>query len=177
MKTTSKTSSSSSSSSASSSSSSHKLHRTTTSHSATSTNGNGSGGRSGHHHSNNNNRGGVESSSSNGGLTFGPAWLRQLSTGGENSSTTTTSKSPNGSSSPTSILSFQLAKNRYGREEMLAIYQAIEKKLMNLPGPVNLIKEFDEISKRESQKPISFSPPSQEEQVFSKFSSHFYSHL
>lgn len=98
-----------------------------------------------HQKSNSSGGGGGGCSMDTSSLTFGPAWLRQLSTGNE----TTT---------------FQLAKHRYGREEMLAIYQAIEKQLSSLSGPSNLLTDFEDMCKREAQKPVSFSQPSQEEQ-------------
>ena len=91
-----------------------------------------------------------------GGLTFGPAWLRQLSSG-DSSKISALPPSPG--------LAFQLAKHRYGREEMLAIFEALEKQLAAVPAPANLLTDFDDLCKREFQRPISLTPISQEEQV------------
>lgn len=96
------------------------------------------------------------SSTDTGGLTFGPAWLRQLSSG----DSTKISALP-----PSPGLAFQLAKHRYGREEMLAIYETIEKTLMSTPAPAHLVNEFEELSKKDVQKPISLTPLTAEEQV------------
>lgn len=92
----------------------------------------------------------------NGGLKFGPAWLRQLSCG-ESSNKTALPPSPG--------LAFQLAKNRYAREEMIAIYEVIEKQLKSAPAPARLLKDFGELCKRELQRPVCLSQPSPEEQV------------
>lgn len=94
-----------------------------------------------------------------GGLTFGPAWLRQLSSG-DSSKISALPPSPG--------LAFQLAKHRYGREEMLAIFEALEKQLAAVPAPSNLLTDFDDLCKREFQRPISLTPISQEEQVYIK---------
>jgi hypothetical protein len=95
-----------------------------------------------------------------GGLTFGPAWLRQLSSG-DSSKISALPPSPG--------LAFQLAKHRYGREEMLAIFEALEKQLAAVPAPANLLTDFDDLCKREFQRPISLTPISQEEQVIFAF--------
>ena len=92
----------------------------------------------------------------NGGLKFGPAWLRQLSCG-ESSNKTALPPSPG--------LAFQLAKNRYAREEMIAIYEVIEKQLKSAPAPARLYKDFGELCKRELQRPVCLTQPSPEEQV------------
>lgn len=91
-----------------------------------------------------------------GGLTFGPAWLRQLSSG-DSSKISALPPSPG--------LAFQLAKHRYGREEMLAIYEAIEKTLFNVPAPTTLVNDFEDLCKRDLQKPISLTALTLEEQV------------
>ncbi len=88
-----------------------------------------------------------------GGLTFGPAWLRQLSSGD------TKVALP-----PSPGLAFQLAKHRYGREEMLAVYDNIEKTLLKQP-PANLATEFEDLFKKDLQRPVLLSQPSAEEQV------------
>ena len=92
--------------------------------------------------------------SDTGGLTFGPAWLRQLSSG----------DSTKVALPPSPGLAFQLAKNRYGREEMLVIYEAIEKTI--LQPPPNLEKEFEDLFKKDLQRPVLLSQPTTEEQVF-----------
>lgn len=92
-----------------------------------------------------------------GGLTFGPAWLRQLSSG-DSSKISALPPSPG--------LAFQLAKHRYGREEMLAIYEALEKQLIALPAPASLLNDLDELYKKDLQRPVSLTPPSLEEQKF-----------
>lgn len=93
-------------------------------------------------------------------LTFGPAWLRQLSSG-DSSKISALPPSPG--------LAFQLAKHRYGREEMLAIYETIEKTLLTMPPPSGLANEFEELFKKDLQKPISLTPPSGDEQVINYF--------
>ena len=92
-----------------------------------------------------------------GGLTFGPAWLRQLSSG---DTKVALPRSPG--------LAFQLAKHRYGREEMLAIYETIEKSLVQQP-PANLQTDFEDLFKQSLQRPILLSNPTAEEQVFIYF--------
>jgi hypothetical protein len=91
-----------------------------------------------------------------GGLTFGPAWLRQLSSG-DSSKISALPPSPG--------LAFQLAKHRYGKEEMLAIYESIEKTLSVTSAPSSLVNEFEELFKKDLQKPISLAPLTLEEQV------------
>ena len=90
-----------------------------------------------------------------GGLTFGPAWLRQLSSGD------TKVALP-----PSPGLAFQLAKHRYGREEMLAIYESLESKPFFSQAPVNFEKEYEDLYKKELQRPVLMYPPSHEEQKF-----------
>ncbi len=89
-----------------------------------------------------------------GGLTFGPAWLRQLSSGDTNKTALP----------PSPSLAFQLSKHRYSREEMLAIYETIEKSLVNITPP-NLPDEFEELYRKDLQRPVLLIPPSLEEQV------------
>ena len=89
-----------------------------------------------------------------GGLTFGPAWLRQLSSGDTNKTALP----------PSPSLAFQLSKHRYSREEMLAIYETIEKTLVNF-SPPNLAEEFEELYRKDLQRPVLLIPPSLEEQV------------
>ena len=68
---------------------------------------------------------------------------------------------------PSPGLAFQLAKNRYGREEMLAIYETIEKSLHGggAPPPASLANDFDELYRRDVQRPILLSQPTPDEQV------------
>ena len=66
---------------------------------------------------------------------------------------------------PSPGLTFQLAKHRYGREEMLAIYETIEKLLFAHPPPTTLAIEFEELFKQDLQRPVLLSQPSLEEQV------------
>ena len=87
-------------------------------------------------------------------LTFGPAWLRQLSSG-----------DPKTALPPSPGLAFQLSKHRYSREEMLAIFETIEKSLANA-APSSLAVDFDELYRRDIQKPILLTAPSSEEQVY-----------
>ncbi len=68
---------------------------------------------------------------------------------------------------PSPGLAFQLSKHRYSREEMLAIYETIEKTLYQ--SPPNLAEEFEELYKKEIQRPILLTPPSSEEQVTGSF--------
>lgn len=105
-------------------------------------------------HQNNNN----SSHQDTGGLTFGPAWLRQLSSGDTNKTALP----------PSPSLTFQLSKHRYSREEMLAIYETIEKSLGNY-SPPNLAEEFEELYRKDLQRPVLLIPPSLEEQVKSFF--------
>lgn len=92
-----------------------------------------------------------------GGLTFGPAWLRQLSSGDS-----TKSALP-----PSPGLAFQLAKHRYGREEMLAIYESMEGKASFFSTiPASLEKDFEDVFKRDLQRPVLLYPPTYEEQKF-----------
>jgi hypothetical protein len=115
-----------------------------------------------------NNSNNVKSSSTSGsggandadGLTFGPAWLRQLSSG-DTSKITALPPSPG--------LAFQLAKHRYGREEMLAIFETIEKKLNLQSHPPVLVYEFEDLYRRETQRPILLTQPTLEEQVLKIF--------
>jgi len=90
------------------------------------------------------------------GLTFGPAWLRQLSSGD-----TAKVALP-----PSPGLAFQLAKHRYGREEMLAIYESIEKTLYNHSSAPFSSTDFEDLYKKDVQRPISLSQPTPEEQKY-----------
>ena len=65
---------------------------------------------------------------------------------------------------PSPGLAFQLSKHRYSREEMLAIYETIEKTLSQ-QSPPNLADEFEELYKKELQRPVLLTAPSLEEQV------------
>jgi hypothetical protein len=65
---------------------------------------------------------------------------------------------------PSPGLAFQLAKHRYGREEMLAIYETIEKSLATQP-PANLATDFEDLFRKDLQRPVLLSPPSADEQV------------
>ncbi|RNA41212.1 PERQ amino acid-rich with GYF domain-containing 1 isoform X1 [Brachionus plicatilis] len=84
-------------------------------------------------------------------LSFGPTWLKQFANpdGQRN-------HEPDG-------LTFQMAKHRYGREEILAIYNAIEKKLLSKSMPKELA-DFEGFFQKELQKPILLSAPTTEEQ-------------
>lgn len=66
---------------------------------------------------------------------------------------------------PSPGMPFQLAKHRYSKEEMLAIYDNIESKLAQHPPPPLLAKEFEELFRRDMQRPVLLVPPSAEEQV------------
>ncbi len=90
------------------------------------------------------------------GLTFGPAWLRQLSSGD-----TAKVALP-----PSPGLAFQLAKHRYGREEMLGIYESIEKSLYNHSTAPFSYTDFEDLYKKDVQRPISLSQPTPEEQKY-----------
>ncbi|EDO33168.1 predicted protein [Nematostella vectensis] len=79
-------------------------------------------------------------------LTFGPEWLRALSSG--NSVT-----SPPPSPGP----KFKLAEFRYGKEEMLALF------MEELNKPVEL-EHFASVAKEKSSFPMAFLPPTEEEQ-------------
>ncbi|XP_059154156.1 GRB10-interacting GYF protein 2-like isoform X2 [Physella acuta] len=81
-------------------------------------------------------------------LKFGPQWLRDLSDGG-----TTGSQPP----TPTSAVKFKLADYRYGREEMLALFNE------NSPPPDQVRKHLSIFSK-EIQKPITMLPLTEDEQ-------------
>ncbi len=52
---------------------------------------------------------------------------------------------------------------------MLAIYETIEKSLIN-KSPPNLAEEFEELHKKDLQRPVLLTPPSLEEQVYMVFS-------
>ncbi len=80
--------------------------------------------------------------------------LRQLSSGDSNKNALP----------PSPGLAFQLSKHRYSREEMLAIYETIEKTLTQTL-PVNLAEEFEDLYKKDLQRPILLSPLTSEEQV------------
>jgi hypothetical protein len=78
------------------------------------------------------------------------ARLRQLSSGDTNKT-----QLP-----PSPGLTFQLSKYRYSREEMLAIYENIEH---SLPIP-KALEDFEDLLKRNTQKPVLLIPSSLEEQ-------------
>jgi hypothetical protein len=93
------------------------------------------------------------------GLTFGPAWLRQLSVA-DGSRILALPPSPG--------LAFQLAKNRYSKEEMLVVYETImEDKtiLTSLDLASKLANDFEDLFKKEAQMPVSSMPLNQDEQV------------
>lgn len=75
--------------------------------------------------------------------------LRDLSDGGTTGSQPTT---------PTSAVKFKLADYRYGREEMLALFNE------NSPPPDQVRKHLSIFSK-EIQKPITMLPLTEDEQV------------
>jgi hypothetical protein len=66
---------------------------------------------------------------------------------------------------PSPGLAFQLAKHRYSREDMLGIFENIEKKLLNQPPPPVFNTDFEDLFRKEIQRPTLLSPPSLEEQV------------
>lgn len=74
-------------------------------------------------------------------LNFGPEWLRALSSG-----------------SGGGVQQFKLAEHRYGREEMLALFNKTEK----VPSE---LAEFQSILRKECQSPLTLSPLSEEERV------------
>lgn len=74
-------------------------------------------------------------------MNFGPEWLRNLSSEGE-------------SSGP----KYQLAEFRYGREEMLILFDK------NIKPPENLSR-FQDLFVEKIQTPVSFLPMSEEETV------------
>jgi hypothetical protein len=82
--------------------------------------------------------------------------LRQLSSG-DGSKMTGLPPSPG--------LAFQLAKHRYSREDMLGIFENIEKKLFSQPPPPVFLNEFEELYRKDIQRPILLSQPTLEEQV------------
>ncbi|GFO40300.1 perq amino acid-rich with gyf domain-containing protein 2 [Plakobranchus ocellatus] len=84
-------------------------------------------------------------------LKFGPQWLRDLSDGGAGTS------QPH---SPTVGTKFKLADYRYGREEMLSLWN------INSPPPDQVRKHLSIFSK-EIQKPITMMPLTEDEQVSS----------
>ncbi|CAL1545912.1 unnamed protein product [Lymnaea stagnalis] len=81
-------------------------------------------------------------------LKFGPQWLRDLSDGGTNASQPTT---------PPPSVKFKLAEYRYGREEMLSLFNE------NSPPPDQVRKHLSIFSK-EIQKPITMLPLTEDEQ-------------
>lgn len=98
------------------------------------------------------------------GLVFGPAWLRQLSTGGD----VTINNGQNGknSSNPTSpALTFQPAKHRYSNEDLLNIFKLIEKTLKTIEPPSNLKENFEDLFKKDLQSPVALTPITLDEQV------------
>ncbi|CAG5132807.1 unnamed protein product, partial [Candidula unifasciata] len=81
-------------------------------------------------------------------LKFGPQWLRDLSDGGANGSQPGT---------PTMSVKFKLTEYRYGREEMLSLFQE------NSPPPDQVRKHLS-IFSTEIQKPVTMSPLTEDEQ-------------
>ncbi|KAH9488015.1 GRB10 interacting GYF protein 1 [Bulinus truncatus] len=81
-------------------------------------------------------------------LKFGPQWLRDLSDGGTNSSQPST---------PTTSVKFKLADYRYGREEMLALYNEHS-------TPPDQVRKHLSIFSKEIQKPITMLPLTEDEQ-------------
>ena len=81
-------------------------------------------------------------------LTFGPEWLRALSSG---TGVTSPPASPG-------MAQFKLAEHRYGREEMLALYKKTDK------APIE-VEEFQSIGKKECLTPMALTPLNDEEQV------------
>ena len=80
-------------------------------------------------------------------MKFGPEWLRALSDG-----STPTAPAPGPSSK------FKMADYRYGREEMLSLFQPPYK------APA-YIQQFSQIYVEESQTPMCFQPLSEDEEV------------
>jgi hypothetical protein len=98
------------------------------------------------------------------GLVFGPAWLRQLSTGGD----VTVNNGHNGknSSNPTSpALTFQPVKHRYSNEDLLNIFKLIEKTLKTIEPPSNLEENFEDLFRKDLQSPVALTPLTLDEQV------------
>lgn len=79
-------------------------------------------------------------------MKFGPEWLRALVDGSQSS----------GTPAPPST-KFKLAEYRYGREEMLTLYQ-------NLYEAPSVLKKFPHIFVEETQTPIALMPLSEDEQ-------------
>jgi hypothetical protein len=88
------------------------------------------------------------------GLTFGPAWLRHLSSG---------DSSAKQALPPSPALNFKSSKYRYSREEMLAIYDKIEKNLTQ--PPPSILNDFEDLLRKDTQRPVLHFQPSAEEQV------------
>ncbi|CAF1027931.1 unnamed protein product [Brachionus calyciflorus] len=86
-------------------------------------------------------------------LTLGPAWLKQFS-----HSDVSKSQESDG-------LSFHLAKYQYDRDEMLSIYESLEKTLL-VQAPSKALKEFDDLFQKDPLKPVLLSPPTADEQKF-----------
>lgn len=80
--------------------------------------------------------------------------LRQLSSGDTNKTALP----------PSPGLAFQLSKYRYSREEMLAIYETIEKTLIQ-QHPPNLASDFEDLFRKDVQRPVLLTALSSEEQV------------
>lgn len=87
-------------------------------------------------------------------IQFGPTWLKQFS--------------PHENSKDSPDVAFQLAKHRYGTEEMLSIYENIEKCLFKLPVPVGFTTDFEELYKKDIQEPVLLSSETEEEKVKKK---------
>uniref|UniRef100_A0A2C9KNG4 GYF domain-containing protein n=1 Tax=Biomphalaria glabrata TaxID=6526 RepID=A0A2C9KNG4_BIOGL len=81
-------------------------------------------------------------------LKFGPQWLRDLSDGGTNTSQPST---------PTASVKFKLADYRYGREEMLALFNEHS-------TPPDQVRKHLSIFSKEIQKPITMLPLTEDEQ-------------
>lgn len=79
-------------------------------------------------------------------LKFGPEWLRVLSHGGSVNSPP-----------PSPGLKFKLAEHRYGREEMLALFNKHQ-------SPPDGIQTLGSLYVEEPQEPLAFIPMNEEEQ-------------
>uniref|UniRef100_F6YGC9 GYF domain-containing protein n=2 Tax=Ciona intestinalis TaxID=7719 RepID=F6YGC9_CIOIN len=84
-------------------------------------------------------------------LNFGPQWLRDLSSGGSN----VTSPPPSPATQP--LIKFKLAQHRYGREEMLALFEKHDNVPSELFRAPNLISE-------ETLTPLALIPLTEDDQ-------------
>ena len=88
-------------------------------------------------------------------MKFGPQWLRQLSDGGGN----VYSPPPTPVANLGHFGKFKMADYRYGKEEILALFQPRK-------DPPECLKRFTEILCEDGpQNPVSVGPLSEEEQV------------